>query len=138
MLQNRKYVGDWTWNKTRSLTSRQTGKRRYEVRPKEEWVGAPYPHLAQIPQETWDLVVLRFGDNRRSGKPSRRGIQNHYLLSGLLTCHECGGLYHPARDIPTAAQARHSDTSCSATRYPTSSRRPDGLKAFFQSRPFSL
>lgn len=93
MLQNRKYIGDWTWNKTRSMSNPRTGKRRYEERPREEWVNAIYPDLRIVGDSDWEKVAERFQANKHKGKRTYGGVQNTYLLSGLLHCAVCGARY---------------------------------------------
>lgn len=93
MLQNRKYIGDWAWNKTRSMSNPLTGKRRYEERPKEEWVNIIYPELRIVGASEWDKVESRFEANKQKGKRNYGGVHNTYLLSGILHCASCGARY---------------------------------------------
>ncbi len=93
MLQNTKYIGDWTWNKNKYVRKRNTGKRVRVERPKDDWVEHKDPKLAIIDQDTWNAVQARFAGNSRRyvrGNPTPR---NHYVMSGLLKCGVCGASY---------------------------------------------
>jgi DNA invertase Pin-like site-specific DNA recombinase len=93
ILRNPKYNGDWTWNRSRWLTNRKTGKRRYETNPLDKYVESRRPELRIISDELWSKVVARFEAQKHSGKPKRGGIRNHHLFSGLLKCEICGANY---------------------------------------------
>ena len=106
MLDNPKYMGDWTWNKTRWVRDADTGKKRPLHRPEREWVPFFNEHLAIIDKPTWKAVQARRNHlchkytHTRATQPkgkkgTLRGLKGQpgygkYLLSGLLTCGVCG------------------------------------------------
>jgi len=106
MLDNPKYMGDWTWNKTRWVRDPDTGKKRPLPRPEREWVHFFNEHLAIIDKPTWEAVQARrkhlktkYTHTRatqpQGKKGTLRGLKGQpgygkYLLSGLLTCGVCG------------------------------------------------
>ena len=98
ILRNEKYVGRWTWNKTRFLKDPDTGRRRPVPRPPEEWRVEERPDLRIIESELWAAVQERFKllAARFSGGPGPRPqgaahiAYSPHLLSGLLRCGPCG------------------------------------------------
>jgi hypothetical protein len=97
MLRNRKYIGDWTWNRTRFLKEPETGRRRPVERPAHEWVKQDRPDLVIIEPELWAAVQHRFTQVRETfgahaGPPrgGARALYSRYLLTGLLRCDMCG------------------------------------------------
>lgn len=90
MLQNPKYIGDWTWNKYKWTRIRKTGKRKYIQRPKDEWIEFVNSELAIVDFETWTAVQSRFERNRETYCKGERLPRKDYLLSGLLKCGICG------------------------------------------------
>ncbi|MFH2056221.1 MAG: recombinase family protein [bacterium] len=89
-LRNSKYVGDWTWNKTKGNRKRKTGKRTFVDRPKEEWVVTERSELAIVDKGIWDAVQRRIDARGHENKCECRGPRRKYLLSGLLRCGICG------------------------------------------------
>jgi site-specific DNA recombinase len=89
MLQQRRYIGDWTWNKSRSIKKSHLGKRIVREKAAEEWIAQIDESLRIIPQECWDAVQATFADAEASAKfaPGSKGV---YLLAGLLKCSKCG------------------------------------------------
>jgi len=88
ILQNTKYVGDWTWNKYRWIKNRKTGKRKRRLRPEEEWLRSDRPELAIVEIDVWNRVQERFDKNRHSSQV--RSPKKRYLLSGMMRCSICG------------------------------------------------
>lgn len=87
ILRNRKYVGDWTWNRFRWVRKRKTGKRSYVLRPEDEWVEYYNSNLAIIDNELWETVQERIEGNKHNS--GHRSPRKNYLLSGLLRCGIC-------------------------------------------------
>lgn len=90
ILRNPKYIGNFVWNRTKSVRKRKTGKRTYIARPKDEWVEYKNPSLAIIDAELWDAVQARNEANAARHKKGRRSPRKNYLLSGLMKCGICG------------------------------------------------
>lgn len=86
ILQNERYIGIYTWN-----------KRQYKIMRK--WAGGkPNPNIVKIegiiPQiidkDTWERVQRRMSDKKRN---ATNKAKREYLLSGLITCENCGGTF---------------------------------------------
>ena len=99
MLRNRKYIGDWTWNKRKSFKQPGTSRRKFIHNPESEWVVICREDLRIIDKAIWDAAEARRkacgrklldGNRKLVGcGGQRRGAK--YLLSGLLQCGECKG-----------------------------------------------
>lgn len=89
ILPNRLYIGEIVYNRQTFMKDPRTGKRRSRLNPKSEWVVKKVPELAIIDQQIWEKVQTRKLGNKRPEKYRR----SRHLISGLLTCHSCGGPY---------------------------------------------
>lgn len=92
MLRQRKYIGDWTWNKSRSVKKTSFSKRASRPKSSEEWIKRFDDTLRIIPQDLWDAVQSTLKDDLGTNR-LRSGPRGVYLLSGLLRCSECGSSY---------------------------------------------
>jgi site-specific DNA recombinase len=102
VLRNEKYIGIWTWNKTRSRRDPRTGHRRKFSKPQADWVVNVDEGLRIVPQELWEAVQTRIATVRGTwpGGEGKRGFETqkgsrvkHYpreLLSGSMVCGVCG------------------------------------------------
>ncbi len=102
MLDNQKYIGHWVWNKTESRRDPRTGRRRRFQKPESEWIVQEGESLRIVPQDLWDTVramrskarVTWPGGNGKRGFSKGHGSHiTHFpthLLSGSMTCAECG------------------------------------------------
>lgn len=88
MLKQPKYVGDWTWNRTRWNKKNSTGKRLSRLNPSSNWVQHHSEDLRIITPTLWQQVQKRLATSRAHKSPGKRG--QRFILSGLLTCAECG------------------------------------------------
>ncbi len=95
MLRNEVYVGTRIWNRTKFVKTPGTNKRVARPRPRREWQTRNAPELRIINDDLWTRVQARqdrlkevYADSGR--KPVNRGASSAYLLSGFLTCGECG------------------------------------------------
>lgn len=93
MLQNPKYVGDWTYNKAGWVKHPVTGQRRHVLKPEGEWELDHRPERAIVDTLTWEKVQKRLEANRTGPQRNRKGVRSRFLLSGLMKCHVCGGSY---------------------------------------------
>jgi site-specific DNA recombinase len=85
ILKNETYLGRWYYRKTKRVKNPETGKRQYIARPRSEWLLVNVPVI--IDQALFDRVQAR----RKSNKILMgKNAKNFYLLSGMLTCGECG------------------------------------------------
>ena len=67
-----------------------------QIRPMEEWIVAGGKHPGIIAGSDWCRCRPCWDVNK--SKSYRRPRSNVALLSGLLRCGECGGLYAPEAD----------------------------------------
>lgn len=93
MLCNPRYIGDWTFNKTRWVVNPTTGQRRRVDRPKEDWVECRRPELAITDSENWEAAQRRIEAGKRGPQRNKGGRPGSFVWSGMLRCHECGGSY---------------------------------------------
>jgi DNA invertase Pin-like site-specific DNA recombinase len=89
ILQNEIYIGRIIWNKTRKIKDPDTGKRVPRLNAGDQYHTAEAPHLAIIPEETFQ-AVQQLKAARGSARPEYYR-QPKRLLSGLLKCGKCGG-----------------------------------------------
>lgn len=101
MLQNSKYVGEWTWDRPHFLKDPETGRRRPVERPAHEWVK----------QNRTDLRII---EPRLCGRRCRADS----LTSGRRSA--------AARAHHAAAPARCTQSTCSRAAPVPCLRRPDG------------
>ncbi|MFH1373722.1 MAG: recombinase family protein [bacterium] len=86
LLKQQKYLGDWTWNKTKWLNKQGSGPRLKRSRPASDWVVFKSENLRIVSDELW-LKAHECDQYRSNRSGGRRGS---YLLSGLIKCSECG------------------------------------------------
>ena len=95
LLRNERYIGKQSWNKRRWFRDPLTKKRRFKLRPEEQWVINDRPDLAIIDAYLWTRVQGRFSKTagRKRGRPpgSTTVVKYAHLLTGLLRCGVCGG-----------------------------------------------
>ncbi len=102
ILNNRKYIGIWTWNKSEFRRDPRTGRRRQFQKQESDWVVNHDESLRIIPQELWDQAQSRLQQARKTwpGGRGKRGFQGQHgnkvavypreLLSGAMECAVCG------------------------------------------------
>lgn len=95
ILTNTMYIGTFYYNqrdcKGRCYNKHLPKEKRVQPvqKPKEEWISIPVPLI--IEQEIWEKAQEKLRDARRLWA----GWAKHeYLLSGLLSCADCGNTMH--------------------------------------------
>ena len=88
ILRNDRYIGRVTWNRSIWVKDPDTGKRVRRERPESEWVVREGEAI--IEPAIWARVQA-YASERRDTYGSPVGSKPKYLLSGLLTCSQCGG-----------------------------------------------
>ncbi len=87
MIQNRTYVGEFTFGEREWRRDPLTGKRRYVQRPDEDVQRDYRPDLAIVPTELFDAANARRKD---VGERKATGKRTQHPFSGLLHCSVCG------------------------------------------------
>ena len=103
ILKNERYIGQWTWKRTKSIKDPMTGRRKRVIRPEKEWLSAFREDLIIIDKNLWEKAQERWKKIRGSWPISKR-IKNSnikqqsyihsnpvHLLSGLMRCKCCSG-----------------------------------------------
>ena len=93
MLNQEKYIGDWTWNKTKWFKKNVTGKRLKIDNSPDKWIVHKDESLRIVPQRLWDAVHSESNLQNAPKRSRSRPANGKYLLSGLLICAECGSSY---------------------------------------------
>ncbi|MCC6963733.1 MAG: recombinase family protein [candidate division Zixibacteria bacterium] len=117
MLKQPKYVGDWTWNRTKWNKKNATGKRLARLNPASAWVHHRCEDLRIVPPSLWQQVQNRLSQSSARTSPGNR---KSFALSGLLTCANCGSklVIVKSRGVQTYACNRHRSGgpfACSST-----------------------
>ena len=123
------YRGELVWNRT--TTRKVKGKWRQMPQPEGAWLRVPAPELRIVSDSEWDGAhdrlsevrdrYLRLRSGQVLGRPPAIGSAR-YLLSGLLTCGQCGASLeartrsHGRKRVPyygCSAHFRKGGTVCS-------------------------
>ena len=94
ILSNPIYNGRYYWNRLKKLQHPETGKKRFLLRDKDEWVLFINPEMKIVDDTLWEKVQKR----RRHIEETTKGRYTQgklsystNLLAGLLKCSCCGG-----------------------------------------------
>lgn len=87
VLNNRLYLGEYIWNRSKWVKDPDTGKRHRHDRPQHEWMIDTRPELQIVDVPLWQAAQARIGRTANAG----RGRSPRTLFSGLLRCPHCGG-----------------------------------------------
>ncbi len=87
ILNNKLYIGQYIWNRSRWIKDPDTGISKRISRPISEWTIVDTPQLRIVTDEQWKAVRLRMDDKSTvsRGRPLRT------LFGGLMRCPKCGG-----------------------------------------------
>lgn len=92
MLMNDRYIGRLTWNKTKWIKDRTTGKRRQIDNPREEWTIVDRPDLRIVDDHIFVAAQARFRERPAGpGRPAGTHTKRPSLCAGLLRCGKCEG-----------------------------------------------
>ncbi|BEV02240.1 recombinase family protein [Novosphingobium olei] len=91
ILQNRLYIGELVFNRTRKVVDPRTRKPVIVAQPESEWIVEPAPQLRIVDEATWAAAqaMLESGQAKRP-ELSRRP---KHMLSGIACCGTCGGAW---------------------------------------------
>ncbi|MEI6560385.1 MAG: recombinase family protein, partial [Rhodospirillaceae bacterium] len=100
ILNNELYIGKLVWNRLRYIKDPDTGKRVSRPNPESAWIIQEVPDLTIVPAELWQAVndrqlLVKKGTRPdcQEDKPFWEKTRPKYLLSGLLTCGQCGASF---------------------------------------------
>jgi len=112
ILRNPLYHGHVVWNRSQKVRDPETGKRVVRLRPQSKWLFVEAPDLRIVPEDLWRRVETRRERRAWTADPATHGGKPRHLLSGLMTCAECGGRYiikHHRRGVRHYGCAVHAD-----------------------------
>jgi hypothetical protein len=98
-LNNELYVGWLVWNHCAYVKVPCTGRRLARPNPPERWVRVEVPDLRIVEDALWERVKARQRSlalamaRDAAGNALNRAHRRKYLLSRLLVCGVCGGVY---------------------------------------------
>ena len=116
-IQNRKYIGENLWNRTKQFTDPETEKIDVRVKPESVLVRVACPSWRIISDEQWEAVQARLDVINLKLSPRRlaginRTAKKDYLFSGLLDCGVCHGPM-----VITGGKDTEASYGCRAARY---------------------
>ncbi len=93
------YVGKIVLNRQRFIKDPSSGKRQARLNPQSDWVIQEAPELRIVPDDLWQVakrkqasLMLPRGEQRANASFRDRRRPKH-LLTGLVQCGCCGGVY---------------------------------------------
>ena len=118
LINNELYIGRLIWNRQRYVKNPTTGKRVARLNPPEAWITTEVPELRIVDDALWQAAKARQGriaeqhagviDAVRKASLNRTHRPKS-LLSGLVRCGACSGLY-TLRGQGRFACSNHVDT----------------------------
>lgn len=91
ILQNRLYIGQLVFGRTRKIVDPRTRKALIRANPESEWQIEDVPHLRIITDALWNRTQAILGEvGKRRPEQCRRP---KHMLSGLARCGTCGGAW---------------------------------------------
>lgn len=91
IIQNRLYIGELVFNRTRKVTDPRTRKALILANPESDWQVEPVPELRIVTDAAWKAAQARLGAVQ-ARKPAYSRAPKH-MLSGLARCGTCGGAW---------------------------------------------
>ncbi len=120
ILNNRSYAGELVWGRSTWKRSAVNSKqRRWHLNDADQVVVYLAERLRIVPQALWDAVKAR--QTRTASMTTklravikRNGRLPRHVLSGLLSCEECGGTFKRLNGRGEYGCATHADGGASA------------------------
>ncbi|MBM4396836.1 MAG: recombinase family protein [Deltaproteobacteria bacterium] len=118
MLHNERYAGIWKFGEREWVRVPGTNKRTPRLRDRRDVIRVERPELRIVDPQVWVAVQERLAGVRArytrnpDGSPKGRSIPGkatRYLLSGVLTCGECGSALTVTGTAPDSRTYRCSD-----------------------------
>jgi hypothetical protein len=114
VLNNELYRGTIVYNRQHFVKDPATGRRVAQENPESEWLRQAVPELRIVDDETWGRVQARRGS--RAGPKLHHRRRPKRLLSGLLRCACCGGIYTVVQDERRRCSTLQNSRRCTNTR----------------------
>jgi site-specific DNA recombinase len=92
MIWNRRHGGKFYEVKGGEVVTAKRTRKSVQVGEEQDWFVCEAPHLAVVDRALFDRVQRKLVENRDSCTPNRG--RRLYLLTGLLSCDECGWPMH--------------------------------------------
>ncbi len=89
ILQNRLYIGQLVFNRTRKVLDPRTRSHLIRANPESEWLVEEVPDLRIVDDELWEGVQSVLG--RVQSRAPQKSRRPKHILSGLVACGLCGG-----------------------------------------------
>jgi site-specific DNA recombinase len=132
LLNNTLYVGRLSWNRCSYIKDPRSGRRVARVNVRSQWEEVEVPGLRIVDQAMCDsaearqqAVRIEIGRDEK-GNALNRVLRRQFLLSGLLTCGQCGGGYTVmARDRYGCAARRSKGTATTAIPSAANTSKPE-------------
>ncbi len=93
VLNTELYAGVKVYNRMEVRKDPRTGKRLPRMRPVDQWLRTPVPHLAIVDAEAWATAQARKAREGGGHPHQLAGRRQPGLFSGLVKCGVCGGGY---------------------------------------------
>jgi site-specific DNA recombinase len=119
ILNNPLYIGELRWNRsTWKRSAADSKQRRWQLNDAAQIVARQDERLRILPQPLWDAAKARRqtveGMTVKLRAALKRGRLPRHLLSGLLTCQHCGGVFRcvNGREYGCASHRDGGDAAC--------------------------
>ncbi len=128
ILNNELYVGALVWNHKRYVKNPTTGRTVTRLNPEAEWVRVEVPHLRIVSDELWqaareqqtrlakEFEAVTAGVRAARARKLNQLRRPVFLLSGLLECGCCGGVYATTVNDRYGCVNHHRRGTCSNSR----------------------
>lgn len=91
ILQNRLYIGQLVFNRTRKVLDPRTRTHLIRANPESDWLIEDVPDLRVVDDALWERVQLVLG--RVQSRAPEKNRRPKHILSGLVSCGSCGGTW---------------------------------------------
>jgi len=110
ILNNELYIGRYYWNRIKHKRNPQTGKKKTEIKDRNEWLVISKPELQIVSDELWEKAKSRQRKIKKltDGRYTKgKALYSGNLLTGILRCGECGG------NVVIVSGGRYAKYGCS-------------------------
>lgn len=132
ILQNRLYIGELVFNRTRKVLDPRTRTHLIRANPESDWLVQPVPELRIVDDKLWQAVQAMLG-KVQARRPTDARRPKH-MLSGIARCGVCGGSW-TIRGPSRWGCSRHAEggpAACANNRTISTSRMEERVLAGLQ------